>query len=221
LIRGADKGTLFLDEIGDLPLPSQAALLRVLQEHEVRPVGAARPIPVDLRVVAATHRSLDRMATAGEFRADLLARLAGHRFDLPPLRARREDLGLLVGALLERLAPEQAATITLHPRAASALLQHAWRGNVRELERCLGSALVLAGSGPVELEHLPEAVQRSLGGMAAVRESEDAERREQILALMRAHGGNVTAVAKQMGKARMQVQRWLKRYAINPTSFRP
>jgi transcriptional regulator of acetoin/glycerol metabolism len=221
LVRSAHRGTLFLDEIGDLPAPAQAALLRVLQEHEVRPIGETRATPVDLRVVAATHRSLDAMVTAGEFRADLLNRLAGHRFALPPLRARREDLGLILGALLARLADGDAAAPSLHPRAARALLGHGWPGNVRELEQCVGSALALArAAGSIELEHLPQAVQRVLGGGSTGRGSADAGQREEILALLREHQGNVSAVAKHMGKARMQVQRWLKRYAIDPAQFR-
>jgi transcriptional regulator with AAA-type ATPase domain len=219
LVRSAHRGTLFLDEIGDLPAPAQAALLRVLQQREVRPIGETREVPVDLRVVAATHRSLDAMVSAGQFRADLLNRLSGHRFTLPPLRARREDLGLLTGALLSRLAPGAAAS--LHPRAARALLGHRWPGNVRELEQCLGSAVVLAGAArAIELEHLPQAVQRSQSGSTAARKSTDAERREEIVLLLREHDGNVSAVAKHMGKARMQVQRWFKRYAIDPDHYR-
>jgi transcriptional regulator of acetoin/glycerol metabolism len=214
LVRAADKGTLFLDEIGDLAASAQAALLRVLQEREVRPLGGARAFPVDLRVVAATHRPLDEMVVAGEFRADLLGRIAGHRFTLPPLRARREDLGLLTGALLRRLAPEEAPKTVIQPRAVRALLGYAWPRNVRELEHCLSSALVLAReAGKIELAHLPAAVQRALQG-------EDEARREEIAALLREHEGNVTLVAKHMGKARMQVQRWLKRYSLDPEQFR-
>src|SRR5262249_31546947 len=214
LVRSADKGTLFLDEIGDLPASAQATLLRVLQEREVRPVGGTRTISVDLRVVAATHRSLDQMVAAGEFRADLLARIAGYRFEMPPLRARREDMGLLLGAILKRLAPERAAATSIHPRAVRALLGHPRPGNVRELEQCLRGAVVLAEGGPIELEHLPAVVQRVLVGPAA-RDSEEGARQEQILALLREHRGNIAAVAKHMGKARMQVQRWLKRYGID------
>jgi hypothetical protein len=217
LVRSADRGTLFLDEIGDLAAPSQAALLRALQEREVRPIGGTRPFAVDLRVLAATHRPLERMVAAGEFRADLWNRLAGHEFALPPLRARREDLGLLIGALLARLLPEKAERIQIHPRAARAMLFHGWPGNVRELEKCLGTAVVLAGeSGRVEVEHLSEPVRRALEGL----EAEDAARREELLVLLDKHGGNITAVAKEMGKARMQVQRWLKRYAIDAERFR-
>jgi DNA-binding NtrC family response regulator len=230
LVRSADTGTLFLDEIGDLPLPAQAALLRVLQEREVRPVGATRAAAVDIRVLAASHRSLDRMVAAGEFRADLRARLAGHHLELPPLRLRREDLGLLVAALLARVCPH-ADRLALHPRAGRALLLHTWPGNVRELEKCLERAVVLA-TGPnsteediegsskpgslIELAHLPAAVQQAIAGPAA----RDDIRRDELLALLREHGGNVTAVARQLGKARMQIQRWMKRYTIDPEQFR-
>lgn len=217
LVRAADRGTLLLDEIGDLPLTAQAALLRVLQEREVLPVGGTRPVPVDLRVVAATHRSLDRMVEAGEFRADLHARLAGYRLELWPLRERREDTGLLVGALLARMG---AADLRLHPRAARALLGYKYPGNVREMERGLEAAVALAQGGQVQVEHLPEALQRSLEAPGAQREAEDEARREELVGLLKEHGGNVTAVAKAMGKARMQVQRWMKRYALDPASFR-
>ncbi|WP_394847223.1 sigma 54-interacting transcriptional regulator [Pendulispora brunnea] len=223
LLRSADRGTLFLDEIGDLPAPSQAALLRVLQEREVRPVGATKPIPVDLRVVAATHRPLERMVEEGTFRADLFARLAGYRVELPPLAMRREDLGVIAGTILRELAPERAANLEFAPRAARALLYYPWPGNVRELEKCLESALVLVGDGTrIELEHLPLAVQAALveattGGR---RSAESNAEREKLVGLMREHKGNVAAVARTMGKARMQIQRWLKRYDIDAESFR-
>ena len=231
LVREADGGTLLLDEIGDLPAPSQAALLRVLQEHEVRPVGGTRPVRVDLRVVAATHRSLDRMVEAGDFRADLLARLAGHRLELPPLAARREDLGLLLAALIRRAAPgDLAARLQIQPAAARAMLRYGWPANVRELEQCVTRALLLAHeSGRIELEHLPEPVRRAAEVPAAARQAddqvddqadEDDGRRSELVALMRQHAGNVTAVARAMGKARMQIQRWMKRYGIDAASFR-
>ncbi|XXY54645.1 sigma 54-interacting transcriptional regulator [Sorangium sp. So ce269] len=266
LVRSADRGTLFLDEIGDLPAPAQAALLRVLQEQEVRPVGATRPVRVDLRVVAATHRPLKRLAALGEFRADLLARLSGYVVELPPLRERREDLGLLLGALLERAAPERAARVALHPRAARAILMYGWPANVRELAQCVTTAVVLAQRGTIEPTHLPEAVARAADGAGdgneggggggrsggsegdgnegggdsgdegaagrqgdapggdARRESdtraEDDARRRELVALLVEHRGNITAVARAAGKARMQIQRWLKRYRIDPEQFR-
>jgi sigma-54 dependent transcriptional regulator, acetoin dehydrogenase operon transcriptional activator AcoR len=156
LVRAADGGTLFLDEIGDLPPSSQAALLRVLQEREVTPLGGTRPIKVDLRVICATHHDLEMQVALGEFRADLYARLSGHSFVVPPLRERREDLGLLTVALLQRLAPGR--DVRFEPDAARALCRYDWPLNVRELEQCLMSALVLARGGPIGLEHLPAAV---------------------------------------------------------------
>jgi len=221
LLRSADRGTLFLDEIGDLPAPSQAALLRVLQEREVRPVGATRSIPVDLRVIAATHRPLERMVENGTFRADLFARLAGYRIELPPLAMRREDLGVITGTILRDLSPERAASIELAPRAARALLYYPWPGNVRELEKCLESALVLIGDGTrIEIEHLPAAVQTALSDTNLARRGEGNAEREKLVALLREHKGNIAAVARTMGKARMQIQRWLKRHQIDPESFR-
>lgn len=217
LVRSAHRGTLFLDEIGDLAVPAQVALLRALQERKVRPIGGTHSIEVDFRVISATHRPLKRMVAAGHFRADLWNRLAGHEITLPPLRARREDLGLLVGACLAHAPPEQAARVRLHAHAARAMLCHGWPGNVRELEKCLETAVVLAGAdGQVKVEHLSAAVQHAQRGPAA----EDAARRDELLVLLGEHGGNITAVAKAMGKARMQIHRWLTRYGIDAKRFR-
>jgi hypothetical protein len=159
LIAGADGGTLFLDEVGDLPLSAQGALLRVLQESEVMPIGATRPVKVDLRLVCATQRDLQALVSQGKFRADLLARIGGFSITLPPLRQRREDLGLIIAALLRKAAPERADRITFSYEAGRALLRYSWPANVRELEKCLAAAIVLARDGTVMLEHLPEAVR--------------------------------------------------------------
>ncbi|TMQ13161.1 MAG: sigma-54-dependent Fis family transcriptional regulator, partial [Deltaproteobacteria bacterium] len=121
LIRSADKGTLLLDEIGDLPLECQPALLRVLQEGELVPVGGVKAIRVDVRIIAATHRALDDMVARETFRADLLARLTGFTVALPPLRARREDLGALLQDLFARHAPSRTESIELSPTAIRAL----------------------------------------------------------------------------------------------------
>ncbi|WP_437955582.1 sigma 54-interacting transcriptional regulator [Sorangium sp. So ce119] len=221
LVRASDCGTLLLDEIGDLPAHAQAVLLRVLQEREVRPVGATRAVPVDLRVVAATHQPLDRMVEDGKFRADLLNRLTGHRIELPPLRDRREDLGLLLAALLRRATPEFAERLKIKPGAARALLQHRWDGNVRELEKALSSALLLASEKEeIGLEHLPSRVQDALVSAAANQKSDEEARRQEIVRLLRQHEGNVTAVARTMGKQRVQIHRWLKRYGIELRKFR-
>jgi hypothetical protein len=131
LLRSADGGTLLLDEIGDLPEASQAALLRALQEREVVPVGGVRPIKVDLRIVAATHRPLQELVEKGGFRNDLFARLAGYVFTIPPLRARREDIGLMVEAFA------RGRSMRFSPAAARALFRYDWPRNVRELHQAL------------------------------------------------------------------------------------
>jgi transcriptional regulator with GAF, ATPase, and Fis domain len=267
LVRSANRGTLFLDEIGDLPMGSQAALLRVLQEREVMPVGASRPIDVDIRVVAATHRDLGAMVDRGEFRQDLYARLAGYTVPLPPLRQRREDLGLLVAALLARhcggaLTPLPA----IDAAAARALFLYSWPRNVRELDSCLMAAAILADREPIQLDHLAAEVRQgsvrvgphtltgthsasgervsgeqmsasvSNGDLAdplddqdltdprgiAIGPLSDEDRRirDEVIASLRAHAGNISAVARAMGKDRKQIQRWVKRFDLDPQSYR-
>jgi transcriptional regulator with GAF, ATPase, and Fis domain len=217
LVRSAARGTLFLDEIGDLPLAPQASLLRVLQEHEVRPVGSTATVAVDARFVCATHRDLAAMVSEGSFRADLLARLSGFVVELPPLRQRREDLGVIVATLLARLAPSRRG-IRFTAAAATAILGHGWTGNVRELEQSLARALALAGdSDRIDLEHLDlragpqraEARHRPVPLSGA-----DEKLREELLRSLEATGGNVSEVARQLGKDRKQIRRWIERFGI-------
>ena len=226
LVRSADGGTLFLDEIGDLPLPAQGALLRVLQEREVMPVGATKAVAVDLRVVAATHRDLDELVKAKAFRADLQARLLGLTVKLPPLRDRLEDLGLLVRAVTSR-DTDGRGPVELDVDAVRAMFMHDWPLNVRELERRLTAAVVLAGGEPVRAEHIfledenivPRPAQAREKGKAAPRPPvplgpEELERKAELEELLRVHDGNVSAVARATGKARMQIQRWMRRYGL-------
>jgi DNA-binding NtrC family response regulator len=222
LMRTADKGTLFLDEIGDLPIGSQSVLLRALQESEVLPVGATRPVKIDVRVLAATHYDLPGLIEQGGFRADLFARVSGFTVRLPPLRERREDLGLLTSLILRRVAADLVDRISLTPEAASALFAHDWPLNVRELEKCLSTALVLAAGQPIDLPHLPDWAQARPEPPAPAPLASEAElrHREQLLALLKEHHGNVSSIARSLGKARMQVQRWLKRYGIDAAAFR-
>jgi DNA-binding NtrC family response regulator len=223
-VASAHRGTLFLDEIADLPRPAQGALLRFLQEGEVMPIGETHAATYDVRVIAATHRDLPALARQGSFREDLLARLQGLTVRLPPLCERREDLGLLIASLLGRLAP--AATFT--PAAARALLSYSWPQNVRELELALSAASILAGGGAIDLPHVPATVRQVAAerapappARAAVELSaEDAELREAFLAQLREHRGNVAAVARAMGKGRMQIHRWLKRFGVDLDAYR-
>lgn len=226
LVRAAHKGTLFLDEIGDLPSEAQPALLRVLQECTVVSLGSTAPTSVDFRLVSATHQNLEEMVEKRQFREDLFARLSGFSVRLPPLRARREDLGILLNHLLPARADGSAPALSLE--CARALFAHPWPQNVRELQRRLGVACALAKGGIIELQHVFEQPatgeamvaedgerSRQLARRGGVQLSaEDVVRRDQMILLLREHQGNVTAVARAMGKARVQVQRWIRRYGL-------
>ncbi len=225
LVRTAHGGTLLLDEIGDLPLSAQVALLRVLQEREVLPIGATRPVGVDLRLCAATHHPLHELAGDGRFRSDLLARVRGYHMHLPPLRARREDLGLLIGALLQRIMGDRAASMSFTKAAARALFSHDWPMNVRELEQCLSAAVVLDGEGFIDVEHLSLDVRQSATITADHRSSPDLDEedkglRDRLIALLARHRGNLSAVARELGRDRVQVRRWLRRFRIDGQAFR-
>ena len=214
-VRSADGGTLLLDEIGDLPAAAQPALLRVLQEQEVVPLGATTPVKVDLRVVAATNRPLEAAVAAGAFRSDLFARLAGFTFSLPPLRERADDVGVFLAAFA------QGRQIRVTPSAGRALLEHDWPMNVRELFQVLDVATSLMKGELIDLSDLPRpvAAHATTAPKARPRSSPD-PLLERLLESLRSHEGNVSDVARELGKARMQIQRWMKRYGIDAKSFR-
>jgi transcriptional regulator with GAF, ATPase, and Fis domain len=222
-VRSAAFGTLFLDEIGDLPAASQAPLLRVLQAGEVTPVGSARAVHVDVRIVAATHRDVKELMDSGVFRRDLYARLAGFVNALPPLRDRPEDLGLLIGALLLRHSPSDGDPIRLRPDAARALFTYAWPLNVRELEQCLAAGIAMAKSRVLGPEHLPDMVRDARRSTAVdetvLRTPEQRALHDTLVAALRESRGNIAGAARHMGKARQQVQRWVKRFGIDPKTF--
>lgn len=219
-IRSAQGGTVLLDEIGDMPLEVQVSLLRVLQESEVLPVGGDKPVKIDVRFVCATHQDLGRMVEEGRFRADLYGRLKGTTFEIPDLAERREDIGRLVGAFLARY---DAAHLDLSPAAYRALLTFDWPLNVRELDKAIETAVALSEGQRIELEHLPEEVRAHEPPQAKLqdRAPDDEEgRRRELVRLLTAHGGNVSAVARSMGYSRMQVHRWIKQFELDPDGYR-
>ncbi len=233
LVATAQRGTVFLDEIGDMPADAQVKLLRLLETREILPLGAVSPEKVDVRVVSATHRDLAERVQAGQFRGDLYARLNGHAARIPPLRARKEDLRALVAHFLEK---HGGGHVTLPAAAMAALCHYDWPYNVRELEAAIKRALALLsaeGAREVELRHLPESVQRAMEGYGTEASSpslpppatsaaqravppEEATMRE----LLTRHRGNVSAIAKELRKDRVQVHRWMKRYHLSPDDFR-
>jgi DNA-binding NtrC family response regulator len=155
----ANTGTLLLDEIGDMPLPMQSKLLRVLEDRRVRRIGSPREIQLDVRLLAATNQNLQQMVKDGKFREDLFYRLSVLTVLLPPLRDRLDDLPALAEAILESLNQKHQTRITsLDTPVLQALARHAWPGNVRELRNVLERAVVLAGEGEIGLEHLPRGI---------------------------------------------------------------
>jgi transcriptional regulator of acetoin/glycerol metabolism len=229
-VRAADGGTLLLDEIGDLPASSQAALLRVLQEQEVVPVGSTRAIKVDVRIVSATHKPLPELIARGAFRADLLARLKGYTHRLLPLRERMADFGVLLADVLRDVAGAGASEITMTPEVARALLMYEWPHNIRELYQVMASTLALSSGRALEAHHLPAELRSSrlaLAVAAALPESaadtagaDDLPLRDRLVVLLHEHRGNVTAVARAMGKAPTQIHRWTRRLGIDPDVYR-
>ncbi|GAB4210463.1 MAG: sigma-54 dependent transcriptional regulator [Sandaracinaceae bacterium] len=156
LFKAADGGTLFLDEVGELPLPLQVKLLRVLQDRVVRPVGASRDFEVDVRVVAATNRLLEQEVGAGRFRQDLFYRLNVIRVHLPPLRDRPEDIPILAEHFLRKHGTLQNKKLSFHPDALRWIEQRAYPGNVRELENVVERAVAFASGSQVTLDDLPQ-----------------------------------------------------------------
>ncbi len=201
LILEADGGTLFLDEIGDMPLPLQARLLRVLSEREVHPVGAARPVTVNVRVIAATHAPLETLVRQGRFRDDLYYRLNGAQVMLPPLRE-RGDLPTMVRRFLgER---------DIMPAAMDALCRHRWPGNLRELRNALDYAASMAGDAAIDVADLPPLASQPAVADPRRQEAGDTG----LVDLLRAHRWNISAVARQLGVARMTVYRRMQRAGI-------
>jgi DNA-binding NtrC family response regulator len=243
LIEAAEGGTLLLDEVGDMPLPAQAKLLRVLQERSYVRLGETRSHSVDVRFIASTHHDLRTMVEGQQFRGDLYARLNGLSLTLPALRERREDLGLLIATFLGRETAAGGKPLSLTHEAYRALVLYDWPFNIRELEKAISVAVAFAEGAPqLKRFHLPEQVSegpsldrpRGAAAQGPAVPSEpagdgdsshgggplDYTLQARLLAALREHRGNITLVAQALETSRMQVYRWLKRLKLDPKSFR-
>jgi two-component system NtrC family response regulator len=212
-IELAHGGTLFLDEIGDLPMSLQAKLLRFLQERVIERVGGRQEIPVETRVVCATHQDLKEQITTGRFREDLFYRLAEIVVEIPPLRARPGDAALLAHALARRIAEEQRrGSVTLLPDAIAAIEAHAWPGNVRELENVIKRAVIIVDGNTIGAADLglSDAEMESLN-LREVRET--AERNAVVRALGRVNG-NLTRAAEMLGVSRPTLYDLMHRFGL-------
>ena len=238
--RAASGGTLLLDEIGDLPLELQPKLLRVLQERTVEPIGAERPIPVDVRIIAASHRELRAAVAEGAFREDLYYRLAVLPLRVPPLRERRAAIAPLFELFLTAQARLAGRALTLSPEAAPALRARRWPGNVRELEN-LARRVALLAAGPVVMaDDLPGVVDPGapeVGEGTALRVRVDVEpwelsmprgglplpdlERRLVEEAIRMHGGNKSAAARYLGVPRHVLLYRIEKYGIDEDALRP
>ncbi len=204
-IETANGGTLMLDEIGDLPMPLQAKLLRFLQERVIERVGGRQEIPVDVRIVCATHQDLKQLTTEGRFREDLYYRLAEIVVNIPPLRSRVGDAALLAHAFTKRFAQEQnRRNLSLSEDALRAIEAHKWPGNIRELENCIKRATIMADGSQVTAEDLGLAVpagEESDASLDLRTVRDEAEKKAVIAALARSNG-NVLKAAELLGVSR-------------------
>jgi DNA-binding NtrC family response regulator len=227
LFEASRGGTLLLDEVGDAPATVQVSLLRVLQEKMVRRVGANRAIPVDTRVLAATHRELHEYISEGTFREDLFGRLAGWILRLPPLRKRREDIPLL---LRHFLTEKSGHPLSIHHRLAYRLLTYGWPRNVRELQG-VAERLLLSAGNEETLKLTPDvaALLTNPSHTEQVASSEPAPRNanstnfrdvETLRTLLKEHAGNVRKVADTAGVSRNTLYRWFRELDIEPTDYR-
>jgi DNA-binding NtrC family response regulator len=227
LVESASGGTLFLDEIGDLPLPTQVKLNRVLEEREFRRVGDAEVLRADFRLIAATHVDLEAAVAAGRFRQDLLFRLKVVTMRLPPLRERREDVAMLVARFLQ-LAAARLGTRAwrVSPEALSVLEAADWPGNARELRHAIEHAAVMAEGDTIDVEHLSDELRattpkaRQGTYRAACERAADTAGRTYLLDLLTELGGNVTRAALEAGVERESLHRLLRKHQIDPGRFR-
>jgi two-component system response regulator GlrR len=221
LFQAADGGTLFLDEIGDMPLPLQVKLLRVLQENEVRPVGSTQSIPVDVRVISATHRDLDAQREQGLFREDLYYRLNVVSLKLPSLAERREDIPLLAVHILGKLAERyRKPPSTLAPDAMALLVAAPWPGNVRQLLNLLEQCVALATTPVIPATLVQAALKEDAAALVPFEEARKTFERDYLVRLLKITGGNVTQAAQLAKRNRTEFYKLLQRHRLEPGMFK-
>ena len=219
LLAIAEGGTVFLDEVGELPVDLQAKLLRALQEKEIRPVGSTKYLPINVRILAATNRDLDRAVTDGSFRRDLYFRLNVLSLRIPPLRERRQDVPLLATNFLERLSQSSGRVRELTDDAMKALLAYDWPGNVRELENCLERCCAMSSGAVINTVDLPSAITGASPRLAAVMPESrilpmvELERQTILNTIAQLDGDKLMA-AKLLGIGKTTLYRKLKEYGV-------
>jgi len=221
LFQAADGGTLFLDEIGDMPLGLQVKLLRVLQDFEVRPVGSTRSVPVNVRIISATHTDLEAAVAAGEFREDLYYRLNVVPLHMPGLAERREDVPVLLEHFMARHA-ERRGTPKKHfaPEAMEYLVGARWPGNVRQLANVVELCATLTKGDIIPLSMAKRALRDEPGVMLTLKEAKDAFERNYLISVLRITGGHVANAARIAGRNRTEFYKLLGQHGLEASDFR-
>ena len=221
LFQAAQGGTLFLDEVGDMPPPLQVKLLRALEDRVVRPVGSNEMIPIDVRIVSATHRRLEERIAAGEFREDLYYRLNVVKLTVPTLAERREDVPLLAGHFLQRLAQRYGRSRLAFSREALELLVSApWPGNVRQLLNVIEQAVALSATQVIPASLVSQALDAGDSVLTPLDEARRAFERDYLIRILKITAGNVTHAARLAGRNRTEFYRLLERHALEPAAFK-
>jgi two-component system, NtrC family, response regulator GlrR len=221
LFQAADGGTLFLDEIGDMPLGLQAKLLRAVQEREVRPVGASEAVPVDIRVISATHRNLEEAVAQGEFREDLYYRLNVVTLQIPPLSERRGDIPLLVAGMLDKLRGDGPQRVTgFAPEAMDLLIKSPWPGNVRQLRNVVEQVVALTTGPIVPASLVRSALRETSSEILSLNEARDRFERDYLVRLLQVTQGNVSHAARLAQRERSKFYQLLRRHHLDPELFR-
>ncbi len=221
LFRSAEGGTLFLDEIGDMPFPLQSKLLRVLQEREVRPVGSAKSIPVNVRVISASHRDLSQAIEEKTFREDLYYRLNVVELKLPSLRERLEDIPLLANHFLKQFAEQRDEPPKVYAPEAMELLVHAdWPGNVRQLANVVERNLALSTSRVIHAKLVRKSLGNSLDNLPPLQLARDEFMRHYLVRLLQITKGNVSHAARLAQRNRSDFYKLLNRHHIEPGEFK-
>jgi len=221
LFQAAQGGTLFLDEIGDMPLALQAKLLRALQDRSVRPVGSTESVPIDVRIVSATHRDLSESIRSGGFRPDLYYRLNVVSLALPPLSERREDIPLLCAHFVEQLAGRYSKPArTFAPEAMELLVNASWPGNVRQLLNVVEQTVALSTTPVVPASLVQQALHDDNTMMVSLDEARRAFEHDYLVRLLRTTEGNVTQAARMAQRNRTEFYKLLQRHNLTPSLFK-
>jgi len=221
LFQAASGGTLFLDEIGDMPLSLQVKLLRVLQDMEVRPVGSTKTIPIDVRIISATHRDLDEMVKAGEFRSDLYYRLKVVPLSMPSLSERCEDIPLLADYFLEEHAQaNNKKKKHLSPDALDYLTAAEWPGNIRQLNNVIELCATLSRTKTIPLSLIKTGLQDRSRQMKTLKEAKLEFEKNYLISVLKMTGGHVANAAKTSGRNRTEFYKLLNQHSIEPAKFR-